>query len=303
MRTVHLLITASLALGSASHGLSQIQRDSLLSLLPAAEAIPGWLRADSAQIYAGNDLYLFIDGGADLFFEYGFRQVVATEYHRAGGEPINLEIYEMNDPGAAFGIYSIRSGEEATSINVGEEGSLHPYYIMFWKGRFYVSLAASDSTVESRGCMDAIARAVDQNLSTQGQKPDIVKLLPRDNLLKQRYIRGYLGMSSTRLLDVKGIFPAIEGAIGTYRDHTMIFIRFGDARNAGRHLADINVNLKRDKRFKGYHHRDQSTKVVDSMNQTVCFGRSGLYVIVSISSEEAVAELASKKGVTLLRDR
>jgi len=277
------------------------QKAYLVSLLPREGRIQGWSRVDTARIYEGNALYDFIDGGADLFFEYGFRRALSVEYQSAGGKSINLEVYEMKDPGSAFGIYSIRSGEEATQVDIGQRGNAHAYYIMFWKGRFYVSVASSDSTGECRSGLEATARAVDQNISSKGQKPHVVDLLPAANLGMSRYFRGNLGLSSTSILDVKGLFPVVDGAIGTYRDHTTVLLRYGSAADAERHLADFSAYIKTDERFKGYQRRGQMAVVADSGNRALCFGHSGLYIIVSISSREAIAKVSCEKAISLIR--
>lgn len=281
----------------------QDQNAFLRSLVPESTRVHGWSEVDTARTYEGRDLFLFIDGGADLFFEYGFRRALAAEYRDAGGKSITLEIYEMIDPGAAFGIYSIRSGEEATSLEIGEGGSIYAYYIMFWKGRFHVSVAASDSTAECRDGLEAIARAVDHNISEKGGTPDLVHFLPRTNLLNQQYFRGLLGLSSTRILDVNGIFPVIDGAVGTYGDHTMILLRYGSAMDAKRRQADIKMNFESDSRFKHYQHDAQIMSVVDGMNRTICVGQSGSHIIVSISPKKNIAETSCKKAISQLFKR
>jgi len=289
MKNCVLILLALLVADAASAGASPSQREALVSLLPAADAMPGWSRRDSAKIYVGKDLYAFIDGGADLFFEYGFRQVVAAEYVEEGNASINLEVYEMDDAGAAFGIYSIRSGTEAKPADIGQGGSTHPYYVMFWKGRFYVSLAASDSSAACRKCMQSIARGVDQNLSATGQKPLIVEGLPTDRLMKEQYFRGYLGLSSVRLLELKEMFPATDGAVGTYGDYAMILLNYGGESEAEHRLAEMIGKLKSDERFKGFEQRDQLAKVTDRRNRTVYIGRSGSQIILTVSSNDAVA--------------
>jgi hypothetical protein len=302
-RTYPILLAVLAGAVAASTGSSQIQRDSLLVVLPDSDVLQGWSRTDSARFYVGNDLYLFIDGGADLFFEYGFRRVVAAEYHKGGNESINLEIYEMNDAGAAFGITSVRSGGEAKHADIGQGGSAHAYYLMFWKGRFYVSIAASDSSAECRRGLEAMARAVDQNLFAPGQKPHIMELLPTDPLMKEWYFRGYLGLSSARVLDMDGMFPATDGAVGTYPDHAVIFLRYNSASEANQRLADITEKLRSDERFKGYQERDQMARVSDRRNQIVCFGKSGSNIIISVSSKEAIAESTYKSAITRLHGR
>jgi hypothetical protein len=258
---------------------------------------------DTARTYEGRDLFLFIDGGADLFFEYGFRRALAAEYRDADSKSITLEIYEMNDPGAAFGIYSIRSGEEATFIEIGEGGSVFAYYIMFWKGRFHVSVAASDSTAGCRDGLMAIARAVDDNISEKGGTPDLLHFLPRTNLLNRQYFRGLLGLSSTRILDVNGIFPVLDGAVGTYSDHTMIFLRYGSAMETKRRLEDIRMYLESDKRFNRYQHDAQIISVVDNMSRAICVGQSGSHIIVSISSKREIAEASCKNAISQLHKK
>jgi hypothetical protein len=299
-----VLILLAVQVAAAAHaGASQAQRDSLVSLLPASKAVPGWSRIDSAQIYAERNLYQFIDGGADLFLEYGFQKVLAAEYHETGGESINLEIYQMKDAGAAFGIFSVRSGRGAKPVDIGQAGCTHPYYVMFWKGRFYVSLAASDSSAVCGKGMDAIARAIDKNLLDLGQKPVIMELLPADGLLKSRYFRGYLGLSSVRLLELSEMFPAIDGSVGTYGDHAIILLDYRGESESSQRLAEIVGNLKSDQRFKGYEQRDQVTKVTDRRNQIICVGGSGSRIVITVSSDDAVAETACKEAITGLLGR
>jgi hypothetical protein len=280
-----------------------MRTDSLLSLLPVGTKIPGWSQVDTARVYRGEELFHFIDGGADLLFEYGFRQALAIEYQNGGGESINLEIYEMNDPGAAYGIYSIRFADGATPIDIGQEGTAHPYYIMFWKGRYYVSLAGSDSTQECRSGLEAIARVADKNIHEQGQKPLIVELLPKDKLLKQRYFRGFLGVSTMRLFDEKDMFHSTEGAIGTYEDHTMLVLRYGSAAEAEQRLAEISAYLQSHRLFRNYTYRDQVSTMTDSKNRVLSFGRSGARIVVSIASDDSIAQATCKQATLLLGEQ
>jgi hypothetical protein len=297
--TRHFLFIRVLIAVSISQSTSQNQTDSLFSLLPKDSITTGWSRVDTARIYRGEELFHLIDGGADLFFEYGFRQVMAVEYQNAGGESINLEIYEMNDPSAAYGIYSIRIADGATPISIGQEGSAHPYYIMLWKGKYYVSVAGSDSTQECRKGLEVIARGVDQNIPGRGQRPSIVELLPKEGLLTRKYFRGYLGVSTIRVFDEKDIFRSAEGAIGIYEDRTMLVLRYGNTAEAEQRLAEIKEYLKSNKRFQNYKHQDQISTAIDSKHRYLSFGQSGIYLVVAVSSVDSISQ-ASCRGATLL---
>ena len=299
----HLSLFALVFTFGCSQADSQQHGGLLASLLPESGSIQRWSMPDTARIYRGTDLYRFIDGGADLFFEYGFGQALAADYQNTRGESINLEIYEMSDAGAAYGIYSVRSGEEAAPIDIGQGGSVHSYYIMFWKDRYFVSVAGSDSTAECRRGLEAIARAVDRKALTRGKKPDVLALLSPEKLLERRYVRGYLGLSTIHLFEADGMFPMHEGVVGTYRDHSIIIMRYANATEAHRRLETIGRDLKSNTRFRDYSNRDHMSTVRDGENQILCFARSGEYLVVAISSNEATAKISCKKTASTLGGR
>ncbi len=228
---------------------------------------------------------------------------MAAEYLAEGNASINLEIYEMDDAAAAFGIWSLRSGGEATPVDIGQGGSAHPYYLMFWKGQYYVSLAASDSSAVCRKGMESIARAVDHRLFAAGRKPPIMNGLPAEGLVHERYFRGYLGLSSVRLVDLKELFPALDGAVGTYADHSMILLRYGGESEAAQRLTGMTGRLKSDGRFREFVQRDHLVRATDRRNQVLCAGRSGSLICVSVSSDGAAAESACKRAITRLYGR
>ncbi|RPI04869.1 MAG: hypothetical protein EHM64_08550, partial [Ignavibacteriae bacterium] len=70
------------------------------------DSIGGWTRSDPVTIYSGTDLFKLIDGGADIFLEYGFKKVVVQRYSDRNENSIDIEIYEMEDSSSAYGIFS-----------------------------------------------------------------------------------------------------------------------------------------------------------------------------------------------------
>lgn len=55
--------------------------------------------------FTGTALYGFMNGGSELFLEYGFRDLKALELTYKG-IPFTVEVYRMPSPEDAFGIYS-----------------------------------------------------------------------------------------------------------------------------------------------------------------------------------------------------
>ena len=67
-----LLIAASAAAQQAPGDLS--------GYLPASGEVAGWTLSDAPKNYRGDELFVMIDGGADIYHEYGFTQVLRAEY-------------------------------------------------------------------------------------------------------------------------------------------------------------------------------------------------------------------------------
>ena len=58
--------------------------------------------------YKGEALYGFMNGGSELYLEYGFKHLRALDVIYKG-EEYTIEIYKMESPEDAFGIYSVHT--------------------------------------------------------------------------------------------------------------------------------------------------------------------------------------------------
>lgn len=300
-RTMCVLVAVALGVTGALAGTILREADSLRGVLPPASTIEGWAQAESARVYEGEDLYAFIDGGADLFFEYGFRRSLRAEYQNLEGESITLEIYQMTDSSAAYGIYSVRSGEKSRPLEIGQGGCEGLYYIMFWKGAFYVSIAASDTTRRCRSGLASMARAVATLIPVRGSRPYLVNLLPPKGLEKERYVRGNLGLSSALVLGIKELFPVQDGVIGTYRDHVLVFMRYGSTALALHRAEEVLASLKSSKLFEPLESQNSIACFKHGENQILCCAQSGKYVVLSLSSVESLAEASCLQALLWLR--
>lgn len=280
------MLGAVIALAGAQHG----GADSLQRLLPADGAIGGWTQEDTARVYEGQELYALIDGGADLFLEYGFRRSLAAEYQSVAGETIRLEIYQMSDAGAAYGIYTLRSGENPRRVDIGQEGCEHPYFIMFWKGPFYVSVASSDSTDRCRHGIESLAGVISAAITVRGVKPPLAGLLPLRDMKKAWYVRGFLGLLSTPAFGRNEFFPVADAVVGKYRDHLVAYMRYGDERLARERADAVSAALNSSDRARrsGMHNGIARYTLGDT--RTLCSTSVGRYIVISLSSSESIAD-------------
>ena len=172
---------------------------------PAAPAVPaafrfaGWAPYGQVRNYTIMNVADRLDGRAELFLQYGFTDLTvhrfrpAVQAEKTAGKEISLEIYRMETPADAFGIFSVRrSGTEKASEVIEALNWVSPARASFVKGNAYVNILAT-------GCEEAevekVAAAAAAKINLPGDSlPAEVALLPKANLVpgSERYIRGGL---------------------------------------------------------------------------------------------------------------
>ncbi len=232
--------------------------DDLSRFLPEDVEIGTWKRQRTVQHYAGEDLFEYIDGGAEIYHEYGFKQVVVQDYVSAEGKSLSVEIFEMMSPDSAYGMYAFKTNARDKAIPLGNEGRLADYYLNFWKGPFLVTLTGFDETGETVKGLLAMAHAVDSKLVKveKGKKPLMVSLLPSENLEagSLKYFKGLLGLRSSHPFFSLEIVGFEEGIKGDYADGLSLFIiRFGEedeCRKSFRRLREEYEKIVGDEEYK-----------------------------------------------------
>ena len=198
----------------------------LRAFLPADDEVPGWRASGAPQEFKGEDLYLYIDGGAEIYREYGFVQVLAQEYKNAGGKGLSVEIFEMSEPAAAYGMYTFKKSANGLPLAAGVEGQAEDYYLNFWSGAFLVTITAYDRDPESRQGLLQAAAAASKRIPRGAERPRLVSALPQSGLVPSsiRYFRGYLGFMNFYSSAGRDEFQAAEGVRGDYLFGASLYI-------------------------------------------------------------------------------
>ncbi len=166
-------------------------------LLPGADEVGGWKPEGKPRVFSGQSLFEHIDGGADIYHEYGFITLV-TQHYDKDDKAVSIEIYCMKDAPAAFGIYSYNRHPSFSPVEIGGEGIVHPNGLYLWQARYYVDIRqVGPLTVPNEDLM-ALARAVTQKMGTTAVPPAIIGLLPaKDKVARTEvFARGKLGINN-----------------------------------------------------------------------------------------------------------
>jgi hypothetical protein len=153
----------------------------VLTLLP--DAPQGWQIEGESRSYSSDNLYEYINGGAELYISFGFKNVGSRIYTGVKQPDILLDIFDMGSSQSAFGIFS--HSRERLEQDYGQGSQMSPGLLIFWKGRYYVSILATPETPESRKAVDWIARRIEQSITETGSLPEILRVLPEEGLISE----------------------------------------------------------------------------------------------------------------------
>lgn len=136
-----------------------------LTVLLPPDGIPeGWSGSGDVKVFAGDALFSHIDGGAELYLNHGFVKLAFKDYVK-GDLEIRTEIYDMGSDEGAAGVFGANTVGLETSAEYGSACSLDDYQIIFYRGRYYVSITCYDVKEELQQAMAALAIAVDKRIS------------------------------------------------------------------------------------------------------------------------------------------
>jgi len=273
---------------SGAWAVARVVQDDLRALLPAGGDAWGWVKDGDPQEFAGEDLYTYINGGAEIYQEYGFRRVVVQDYENAAGKSVSLEIFEMETPAAAFGIFTFKRSGQGKSIAVGAGAELEDYYLNFWKGRFLVTLTGFDETPATVEGILAMAGAVDGKIGEKAGKPDLVAALPAEGLRPQsvKYFKGLLGLNNIYPLYTARGLTFKEAARGLYADgETLILLDYGSAEARHDAWLELRTGLEGSGRFEpAKNYLGDAVIFQDGKGQFVAFAEVGRRLAVGIHS-------------------
>lgn len=191
----------------------------------------------SDRSYDGSSLWGYIDGGADVYLEYGFVSLRALKTE-VDSVRYQIDIYHMANPESAFGIFSISNYTCANSDSVVYPHCFSRYQAQIACDSFYISIVNDKGTPEAARKGVLIARTLAMQIAP------VTRTLPGLFSLKDfapfqskvKFIKGRLGIQNG-YASWDGLFDTVDHyalyllSLETNNgDLAVAHIRFGDAR-------------------------------------------------------------------------
>ncbi len=228
---------------------AQTSKD-LSAVLP--KEIDGWIKLNDDREFNSENLYGYIDGAAELYLSFGFSKVFNRIYNK-GNDEIFLDIFYMNTPVDAYGVFTFSSGEVGN--HYGQQSQVTSESILFWKNNYYISLTCTRATEQSQKAIAHLAKLLDDSINEIGELPQIITYLPTVNLNREspRYFRHYIWLNSLSFIsneNLLNINQSTECLLANYTGEdksTILLIKYSNRLEAEtaqkKFLSKINFKL------------------------------------------------------------
>jgi hypothetical protein len=160
--------------------------------------VSGWRKEGKTQIFSPRTLYEYIDGAADLYLAYEFRELHVAEYRGGKKAGVTVEIYRHQDPTQAFGIYSQERLANGRFLGIGAQGYHEPNVLNFLTGPYYVKITGFNTGEEDEKILLPFAEKVEAMLGEKTPLPRILSSFPPEGkkMNSEKFIsKNFLGYS------------------------------------------------------------------------------------------------------------
>lgn len=182
-----------------------VAQSSSSSLLGGLESVSGLKKTGSLRTFTASNLYGHINGGAELFLEFGFEELLIQQYATNGGT-ITLEVYRMRDELAAMGIFLMQRGVPTPDSSLTLHHTLNDYQILFQKNHYLVMITRERKDIPTRALFE-LTKSIALKIP-EGSPQDYFLSLPKDKMIPHstRIFRGPLALESIYSFSENNIF-------------------------------------------------------------------------------------------------
>lgn len=224
--------------------------------LPAE--IGGWRWNGKVDTYDANTIFDYIDGIGEIYRAYNMRTVWVCRYERRGYPSLTVDLFEMNTPDDAFGVFTFeRDGEDA---GIGQGSDYAGGMLRFWKDRYFVVITAQEENEAVRQAILQLGKAIARAIPRTAPLPPLLKALPTTGMQRNSVLFFRHPMILSRHFfvadkDVLNLSPRTEGVLATYQlgraKVRMVVVRYPSEADAVKAWDTFSQAYLREGRQKG----------------------------------------------------
>lgn len=163
------------------------------SLLPHAAV--EWRIEGEDRIFTRETIFDYMNGAGEIYLSYDFEELLVREYFNPSEPSIVVEIYRMESPEDAYGVFT--HDTEGEDVGIGDDGIYSAGFLMFRKGNIFIRILGERETPAVKEAIMRIAEHAADAITVQGRVPPLISCLPIDDLRKReiRYFHKPLSLN------------------------------------------------------------------------------------------------------------
>jgi hypothetical protein len=159
--------------------------DAINQCLPEDLASLGLIREGEILHFAGDSLFNYINGAAEMYHKYDFEEVHVGKYGKHGGE-VTVDIYRFASPDMAFGMYATLRPDDPDTVDLGVEGFTYGPVVVYTRGAYMVNVQTYDEAPPGDHREAGHIRALSRDPQSPPHREDIRRGLPWARLSHRR---------------------------------------------------------------------------------------------------------------------
>jgi hypothetical protein len=212
---------------------------------------PGWVKPEAPRVFQRGELFNYIDGGAEIFLEFGFDKLIVQAYEKAEME-LTVEAYRLDSPESALGLYLLKCGKETPVKGLEGRHTGDRFQLTILRNRWFIHINNADGLPDAVPAMTVLARKILAGLP-QGPRVALLDALPLKSIVSgtEMIFRGPFGLQSLYTLGPGDILQQNRKVFGLAADYksaagdtyTRLLIRYPDIPAAQAAWNNLRANL------------------------------------------------------------
>ncbi len=113
------------------------------AILP--EQAGGWAKQGETRTFTADNLYDYIDGGAEKYVQAGVKETLTSDYSYQGSSNAGAaDVFVMSGADGARKVFESQAEAGSKPVQVGDAARLYSQSLTFRKGNYFVRLVAYD---------------------------------------------------------------------------------------------------------------------------------------------------------------
>ncbi len=254
-------------------------------VIPGPEWQEGWAASYEVMSYEGDDLFFLINGGADLYMEYGFADVAAVELSHPEKGNLYIELYRMDSDSAAFGIFSLRKGDISVKIYPAPWAAYGDDVLHVWNGNFYMMVSGGQMKTATLETFTKLVAYLADKVPAENELPAVARQLPDSESSHYAYLMGPLALNNIYSFGPGDVFHTREAVVLFEENQKHLNFYYESEPLAKEVFAGVRAYMENSGRFNDFQGDQRSFHAVDRRGNRL-LGKSGEKMI-QVTVEEA----------------